>query len=245
MTDRQKYVFSTAIAGLALVAVLVLGLAFERELAKGAARDAQIADMALRLDDLQKKADAPPAPPPAAPPVTFVGTPEFMQMQAMISDQQRRLDSFIDRQTARNEQMRERFFGNEELTQSLLADAETMRHVASVLAAEKPAKAEARALLASMARLPVYDIGADLTLQDGKFIMQKVYGGSPAAMAGLHDGDELLAVDATSLTGLPLGDVVRMLRGTDKSAIQIVARTGEGPQQVLNLRRAYTERVEK
>lgn len=242
MTDRQKYVFSTAIAGLALVAVLVLGLAFERELARGAARDAQLADMASRLDDLQKKADVPPPP---AVPVTFIGTPEFMQMQSMINDQQRRLDTFIDRQTARNEQTRERFFGNEELVQSLLADAEGMRHVASALAAEKPAKAEARALLAALPRLPVYDIGVDLALQDGRFIMQKVYGGSPAAMAGLHDGDELLAVDATSLTGLPLADIIRMLRGADKSPVQIVARTGEGPQQVLNLKRAYTERVEK
>ncbi|MER6785981.1 S41 family peptidase [Streptomyces sp. NPDC000658] len=54
--------------------------------------------------------------------------------------------------------------------------------------------------------------------RDGRIEVTKVQSGSPAADAGVHAGDRLRSVDGRSVDGLPVTDVVSLLRGDAKDA---------------------------
>ncbi|WP_174855579.1 S41 family peptidase [Streptomyces rishiriensis] len=54
--------------------------------------------------------------------------------------------------------------------------------------------------------------------RDGRIEVTKVQSGSPAADAGVHAGDRLRSVDGRPVDGLPVTDVVSLLRGDMKDA---------------------------
>ncbi|WP_327315433.1 S41 family peptidase [Streptomyces sp. NBC_01235] len=54
--------------------------------------------------------------------------------------------------------------------------------------------------------------------RDGRIEVTKVQSGSPAASAGVRAGDRLRSVDGRSVDGLPVTDVVSLLRGDAKGA---------------------------
>ncbi|WP_079142692.1 S41 family peptidase [Streptomyces sp. LUP30] len=54
--------------------------------------------------------------------------------------------------------------------------------------------------------------------RDGRIEVTKVQSGSPAADAGVHTGDRLRSVDGRPVDGLPVTDVVSLLRGDMKDA---------------------------
>ncbi|MEV1066356.1 S41 family peptidase [Streptomyces sp. NPDC050263] len=54
--------------------------------------------------------------------------------------------------------------------------------------------------------------------RDGRIEVTKVQSGSPAAAAGIRSGDRLRTVDGRSVDGLPVTDVVSLLRGDGEDA---------------------------
>jgi carboxyl-terminal processing protease len=73
-------------------------------------------------------------------------------------------------------------------------------------------------------------IGIEVTSEDGAVKVISPMDESPAVRAGIKAGDKLIAVDGTSILGLPLDEAVKKMRGPVGTAIDItVAREGQEP----------------
>lgn len=62
-------------------------------------------------------------------------------------------------------------------------------------------------------------IGAHVSMESGQFTIVSPIRGSPAEAAGLLPGDVILAVDGTSIVGLPEWDVISRVRGPAGTAV--------------------------
>jgi carboxyl-terminal processing protease len=83
-------------------------------------------------------------------------------------------------------------------------------------------------------------IGAVIAARDGRFFLQEVFEGGAAAKAGLHAGDELLAVGGRDLAGLGMADVGRLLRGEAGTQVALSVRPGgEGQPREAALVRSW------
>jgi carboxyl-terminal processing protease len=73
-------------------------------------------------------------------------------------------------------------------------------------------------------------IGIEVSSEDGAVKVISPMDGSPAVRAGIKAGDSLIAVDGTSILGLPLDEAVKKMRGPVGTAIDVtVAREGREP----------------
>jgi carboxyl-terminal processing protease len=75
-------------------------------------------------------------------------------------------------------------------------------------------------------------IGVILAFDQGEARIESVNADSPAARAGLHAGDRLLAVDGRSLAGVAERDVVARLRGPVGSEVRIDLRRPATDQRI-------------
>jgi carboxyl-terminal processing protease len=81
-------------------------------------------------------------------------------------------------------------------------------------------------------------IGAYVDLdENGKLIIVAPFEGSPAEDAGLQAGDRIIAVDGTSIVGLPLHEAISYVRGPAGSEVVLtVEREGVEPFEVTVIR---------
>ncbi len=72
-------------------------------------------------------------------------------------------------------------------------------------------------------------IGAELTVRDSLVIVVAPIKGSPAARAGLLPEDIILEVDEKATTGMPLHEVVQMIRGPKGTTVTLTVQRGTEP----------------
>lgn len=73
-----------------------------------------------------------------------------------------------------------------------------------------------------MQRMRVCGIGINLKRDfDGRLLVRRVLEGSPAAMAGLEVGDEIIAVDGKSVLGLSENSLAELIRGPAGSSVKL------------------------
>lgn len=76
-------------------------------------------------------------------------------------------------------------------------------------------------------------IGARVVVRKGGFVLQDVAADGPAAAAGAHDGDRLLAVDGQSLAGATMDQVAALLAGPEGTLVELtLGRAGAAPRSV-------------
>jgi len=81
-------------------------------------------------------------------------------------------------------------------------------------------------------------VGLGLRVADGGVHVTGAYDGTPAARAGLAEGDTILEIDGERVDGLSLEDVVGKIRGSEGSEVRLrVARPGEAEPFVVDLTR--------
>ena len=78
----------------------------------------------------------------------------------------------------------------------------------------------------------VTGIGAQVEQKDGVLIIVTPLKGSPAEKAGLLPGDEIIAVDGTSLAGLSFQDAVNKVRGPKGSTVKLKIRRNGGELEI-------------
>lgn len=75
----------------------------------------------------------------------------------------------------------------------------------------------------------------------GDFSVVEVFAEGPAHKAGLHVGDQLVAVDGERLSGLGIERVVNLVRGPEGTVVRLgVARRGQGELELQIIRAAVT-----
>jgi carboxyl-terminal processing protease len=81
--------------------------------------------------------------------------------------------------------------------------------------------------------------GIGVRLHGPQATIEEVFPGSPAARAGLHPGDTLVAVNGQLTSDLKLADVVKLVRGDDGTALVLgVQRAGSDRVEAITLARA-------
>ncbi|WP_327283661.1 MULTISPECIES: S41 family peptidase [unclassified Streptomyces] len=80
--------------------------------------------------------------------------------------------------------------------------------------------------------------------RDGHIDVDKVQPDSPAARAGLRAGDRLLSIDGQAVTGMPVGEVVALLRGDAGTPVVLhLTRDGADLTETLRREQLHTEPV--
>ncbi len=87
-------------------------------------------------------------------------------------------------------------------------------------------------------RSGVAGIGLRVTANNGAFVLRDISPDGPAASAGLHDGDRLLAVDGTATAGIDLDGVTALLAGPEGSTVVLTLRRGRAPVRDATVERA-------
>jgi len=75
-------------------------------------------------------------------------------------------------------------------------------------------------------------IGAVVDEKDGKILVVSPIVGSPAAKAGIKAGDQIVAVDGTSVEGMSLGQVIVRIRGQAGTGVTVTIHQEGQPQPV-------------
>jgi len=85
-------------------------------------------------------------------------------------------------------------------------------------------------------------VGIEVDARDGGTVVVGVLRGSPAAAAGLRQGDRIVAVDGTSVATASLEKVVSLVRGAEGTPVSLtLVRTGAAEPIVVSLVRATIE----
>ena len=66
-----------------------------------------------------------------------------------------------------------------------------------------------------------------------------VFKGGPAAKAGLHAGDEILAVDGTPLAGKTSDRATNLIKGPSGTTVKLTVQASGGPKRTLTVKRAH------
>lgn len=83
-------------------------------------------------------------------------------------------------------------------------------------------------------------IGVTVEAENDQTVVRMVQIGAPAEAAGVRAGDRIVAVDGHRVTGKPMREIVRLLRGRVGSTVAMgVFRPDENREIVLDIRRAY------
>lgn len=72
-------------------------------------------------------------------------------------------------------------------------------------------------------------IGVTLEVVDGEFIIRRVLTDQPAARAGLTTNDRITHIDGKSLLGMPLKQVINLLRGDIGDRVRLTVRRDTAP----------------
>ncbi len=83
-------------------------------------------------------------------------------------------------------------------------------------------------------------LGVELKADRGALLIVHVIPGSPAARAGIKDGDRIVAVDGRSTADLSTDEAAAMLSGEEGSSVRVAAETG-GQRRDLVIRREHVE----
>jgi len=81
-------------------------------------------------------------------------------------------------------------------------------------------------------------VGMTLGQKEGAIVIADVFPGGPAREAGLRPGDLILSVDGRAVAGLPVADVVGMIRGVVGTPVHLVVRR-DGGEYALAIARAF------
>jgi len=82
-------------------------------------------------------------------------------------------------------------------------------------------------------------VGIEVSAQDGKVVVVSPIEGSPAARAGVHPGDVILAVDGQPVSPTKLNETIDRMRGNVGSHVRLtVGRSGEPEALVFDLERS-------
>ncbi len=95
-------------------------------------------------------------------------------------------------------------------------------------------------------------VGARIGIRNERLTMLEVYPGSPAANAGLLNGDTIVRIDGMSTTNLPVSDAVDRIRGNPGAPVLLtIEHSGEADQHDFSVVRAivtipsvYTRRLD-
>lgn len=75
-------------------------------------------------------------------------------------------------------------------------------------------------------RAGVAGIGVRVAARDGGYVLREVAPDGPAAAAGVHTGDRLLAIDGESVLGATVDTVTALLAGPEETQVVLTIRTG-------------------
>ncbi len=84
-------------------------------------------------------------------------------------------------------------------------------------------------------------LGVELKAQEGGLAIVRVISGSPAEEAGVHAGDQILAVDGRSTKNFTTDQAANLLQGVEGSVVALSVATPGQPQRQLNMRRRRIE----
>jgi carboxyl-terminal processing protease len=86
-------------------------------------------------------------------------------------------------------------------------------------------------------------IGAIVALDENdQVVIVSPFDGSPAMRAGILAGDVVVKVDDVAVTGMPLGEAVRLIRGPEGSTVSLtIMREGESEHLVIEVVRGEVE----
>jgi carboxyl-terminal processing protease len=97
--------------------------------------------------------------------------------------------------------------------------------------------AERDAAIAAIRSTAPVGIGAALSIQDGYAVVNQLFPGTPAELSGqIHPGDRIVALAQgdgafVNARGLPLKDIVDMVRGAPNTTLQLQLLDGDaGPE---------------
>src|SRR5262252_114159 len=69
-----------------------------------------------------------------------------------------------------------------------------------------------------------FGVGMEITVDDGKVVVNRPFPDSPAWNAGLRRGDVLVGVDGHTTDGMDTGQVANMLRGPRATKVSVTVR---------------------
>lgn len=82
------------------------------------------------------------------------------------------------------------------------------------------------------------DIGLTVVPGRGSLVIEGVIADGPAAMAGLHSGDRILAIDGMQTDWRDAADAAALLAGPDKTPVVLTVRTRNGATREVTVLRA-------
>lgn len=84
----------------------------------------------------------------------------------------------------------------------------------------------------------IVGVGVEVKQHDNGLLIMKALRGGPAAEAGLKAGDIITAIDGRTIDGMPIGNSVDLMKGTNGSRIQMaIVRNGASARNVTLARR--------
>jgi carboxyl-terminal processing protease len=84
-------------------------------------------------------------------------------------------------------------------------------------------------------------LGVELKADRGALLIVHVIPGSPAARAGIQDGDRIIAVDGRSTAELTTDEAASLLSGAEGSTVRVAVRTAGQSDRELAIRREHVE----
>lgn len=81
-------------------------------------------------------------------------------------------------------------------------------------------------------------VGMEIDVKDGELVVVAPLKGSPAQQAGIHAGDIITKIDATSTTNMTADDAAALIRGPEGSVVTLtIVRAGEAQPLVIPVTR--------
>jgi protocatechuate 3,4-dioxygenase beta subunit len=95
---------------------------------------------------------------------------------------------------------------------------------------ETPVRVELRRRQGPRAAVRFAGIGVIISQRDGKLWVMQTLAGSPAALAGVRVGDQIIAVDGRALREMTMASAIETMRGVEGTPVRL--QLGRGEQEV-------------